>query len=324
MYERNLFIDKIKGVAIILVVWGHCIQYCAGYDFFGNKLFELIYSFHMPLFMAVSGYLFYHSINRRPFKKLITSRFRQLLIPLCIWTLIIIILFPPDNPHSPLEWVKYYSLTLPVTFWFLWSLLLCSLITICINKLLKDSLIAYFIIFIFIILLPNFYGLYFTKYMIPYFFAGYLVHKFNLKSNLTLSIISFLVFSVLVYYWKREYYIYTTLMITAKHLDNFRSIYDDCYRYLAGFVGILVFLAVIRKLPDLKIFEILGRYTLGIYVISGAVLPYLNLLRLHYDPVLYNFIYTPVVAMVIITVCVGLSILISKSKVLNQYLLGGR
>ena len=60
---KNQNIDILKGVAIFLVVFGHCIQYCSqGYfDFFENKVFIFIYTFHMPLFMLISGYLFYNS-----------------------------------------------------------------------------------------------------------------------------------------------------------------------------------------------------------------------------------------------------------------------
>ena len=48
---------------IILVIIGHSIQYGSGSNFiekqmfFNNYLFKFIYSFHMPLFIMISGYL---------------------------------------------------------------------------------------------------------------------------------------------------------------------------------------------------------------------------------------------------------------------------
>ena len=53
------YIDRLKGLAIILVVMGHVLLYCccscdfprAMADFIGKG----IYSFHMPLFMFLSG-----------------------------------------------------------------------------------------------------------------------------------------------------------------------------------------------------------------------------------------------------------------------------
>lgn len=68
--KRNPFLDYTKAFAILLVVVGHCIQYGSGQNylkeelFFDNILFKFIYSFHMPLFMLISGYLFAYGINK--------------------------------------------------------------------------------------------------------------------------------------------------------------------------------------------------------------------------------------------------------------------
>ena len=59
---RNQCVDGLKGFAILLVVLGHCVQYGLGEVNFNNEnyfeypIFKFIYSFHMPLFMLVSGY----------------------------------------------------------------------------------------------------------------------------------------------------------------------------------------------------------------------------------------------------------------------------
>lgn len=319
---RNLYIDKLKGLAIILVVWGHCLQFCVKYDVLNTKLFELIYAFHMPFFMAVSGYLYYQSINRRSFKDLIINRIKQLLIPFLIWSLFFLIAFRWNVSHTFIQWIKNYIYNLPLFFWFIWSLLISSFLTIIINKFFKDSLIAYFLVFLLVVSLPNGLGFYFTKFMLPYFFAGYLVHKYGLKTNKIILVCAFVLFAAAWYFWKDEYYIYTTYMATKQ--ADLQGIYDDCYRYVAGFAGIIVFLFIVKKLPGFKMFEVLGRNTLGIYFISSFSNPYLYLLGLHHHQFLYNFIYTPFITFLIITVCVGLSMLINKSKALNQYLLGGR
>lgn len=62
--ERNIKIDLFKGVAISLVLIGHSIQGACtieNSDCFENIFFKTIYSFHVPLFMLISGYLFYYS-----------------------------------------------------------------------------------------------------------------------------------------------------------------------------------------------------------------------------------------------------------------------
>ena len=61
--QRSPYWDNFKGFLIILVVMGHCMwayrdSHIAGY------LVKLIYIFHMPAFIFVSGYL---SRIKKPF-----------------------------------------------------------------------------------------------------------------------------------------------------------------------------------------------------------------------------------------------------------------
>ena len=57
--KRLNWVDSLKGLLIILVILGHSIQYTIGNACYFNHLWNIIYSFHMPAFMAVSGFLAY-------------------------------------------------------------------------------------------------------------------------------------------------------------------------------------------------------------------------------------------------------------------------
>ncbi len=68
IYKRRIaYIDNLKGIAIILVIVGHIIQKIIRFDYYpkSNEIlelsFEIIYSFHMTLFMVISGFLFDYS-----------------------------------------------------------------------------------------------------------------------------------------------------------------------------------------------------------------------------------------------------------------------
>lgn len=67
MKARNQILDATKGIAIIFVVLGHAIQQVSGLE---NKealnmpILRFIISFHMPLFVFISGYLFYNTLTR--------------------------------------------------------------------------------------------------------------------------------------------------------------------------------------------------------------------------------------------------------------------
>lgn len=79
MAKRIEYLDYAKGIGIILVVLGHILSK-------GNiKIY--IYSFHMPLFFIISGYLFNY-INIINFKEVINKKIKALLIPYLTFSLI--------------------------------------------------------------------------------------------------------------------------------------------------------------------------------------------------------------------------------------------
>lgn len=60
---RLLSFDYLKFFAIFLVVWGHCIEQLCSADSIEDSAYRFIYSFHMPLFMMISGYFSVSSLN---------------------------------------------------------------------------------------------------------------------------------------------------------------------------------------------------------------------------------------------------------------------
>ena len=90
MGKRIEYIDFIKGICIFIVVWGHSIQNMGdGNDFWTNPVHEFICSFHMPIFMLVSGFFFSKSIGK-PLIPNVTRRFKQLIIPCFGWSLVLV------------------------------------------------------------------------------------------------------------------------------------------------------------------------------------------------------------------------------------------
>ena len=56
--ERNQSLDALKYLLILFVVIGHFIQPCRYENIGMGLLYSVIYSFHMPLFVFLSGYFF--------------------------------------------------------------------------------------------------------------------------------------------------------------------------------------------------------------------------------------------------------------------------
>lgn len=81
MKERVIWIDQLKGVAILLVVIGHILWFSMGFadvHINGCLLLKFIYSFHMPLFIFLSGLV----INSVPNVRKLLSKICQFCCPL--------------------------------------------------------------------------------------------------------------------------------------------------------------------------------------------------------------------------------------------------
>jgi acyltransferase len=82
LYLRSSWIDTLKGIGIILVVIGHLSA--NKYD----NLVRYIYSFHMPLFFFISGYLFNLNKYREVPLKFLQKKVKTLLLPYLTFTVI--------------------------------------------------------------------------------------------------------------------------------------------------------------------------------------------------------------------------------------------
>lgn len=122
--QRLQSMDALKFFAIFLVLWGHCVQYLISGEFADKPVYRHIYSFHMPLFMMLSGF-FFAMTCRRGFWKLSVKKFRQLLLPVLCWILIFTIARRTTMGLPSLGELKGAYLS---GLWFLKSAFVCSII----------------------------------------------------------------------------------------------------------------------------------------------------------------------------------------------------
>lgn len=80
--QRINWIDWAKVFAIYLVALGHLLSKTGSEGY----IFNFIYSFHMPFFFFISGYLF--RIKENGFVDFLKSSFRSLLVPYILLNLI--------------------------------------------------------------------------------------------------------------------------------------------------------------------------------------------------------------------------------------------
>ncbi len=349
--QRNLNIDIIKGLAIFLVLWGHSIQYFSikGPDFFDNQMFKFIYSFHMPLFMLISGYLFYFSANKRNLKSLLIAKLKSIGIPIITWGLIGSVLYIIKN-------VLYSNITLEslfiiasnfISLWFLWAVLACSIIVSIVEKLIKSYVIK-IICYIFGILIVYYVfpcGVT-NLFMYPYFLIGfyfcYLQHKIP-KNILKIKYLFVLIFIILIPLYQKKHFIYITgINPFESPLGIFPQTIIDCYRYLIGLVGSVSIITIILEVTKNNIlkklmintFAKLGFISLQIYILQTILLEKLACkIWIHivdyigYNPFtismsIYNYIITPIIAALFGIFILYIAKAIGKNKTISFILFG--
>ena len=340
--ERNQKIDFIRAFAIITVLIGHSIQFGLGPNAgncLENNVFKFIYSFHMPLFMLISGYLFYHTCTDHSFSANILSRFTTLFIPIIMWNIFhFIIYIYHDSSHYAISYFfKKYLSTMIANSWFLWAIFYCSFAVLIVNSFFKDSPVIYLIGLAFTFVIPDSYNLSLYKFMYPYFVIGYFYHKYSktinenyhsLLDNRKTWGLSAVIFAVLLYFFNTDSYIYTT-GYTLLGKDALPQLGIDIYRFFIGLFGsIFIVISLLKIYPKLnnkimKGFSIIGIHSLGIYMISGLIFQYL-LSDLTAWIVHINYLIILLETVIILGISLLISLCIKKFTVTNTLFLGGR
>jgi len=285
--ERDVYWDSLKGVLIILVVLGHVLQ--VGDSRLTITTISWIYSFHMPLFVFVSGY--FSNPDSPSYNK---GCFRIIETYVCV-QLIRCILEDGLNIHSLLipKMALWYLLSL-----FLWKCLLawCPL-KIRENKkaLIITSIILSFVGGIFP--LGTIMSCSRTFCFLPFFILGYCLRGYDYKRlidylNPLYASLLLLVAWVVFYYANKNF-----IMLFAGTESLYRGI--GCFSrqrisiLLCSSLMSLCVLSVTTLLAKLNVLVKLGRATLHIYIFHAIIYMYIlyPLCSMNMLPTNYVYIY---------------------------------
>ncbi|MBO5031745.1 MAG: acyltransferase [Lachnospiraceae bacterium] len=350
--ERELLPDILRGFAIILVVFGHCIQEGSGAAYreealyFSDRLYQFIYSFHMPLFMMVSGYLNWESVKKAQSKKerrmLLARRASALLAPVFLWTAVdyarILITNYINGEPQPEALVFVYLYTAFNNLWFLWAVWWCFLIVYVMHYFLKDNVLIYGLGFLALFIIPDGLGLGAYKYMLPYFISAYYMHGYlqdkgqELKKTPKLWTLAAagLVFAGLFVFYNEDSFIYLTgYKVIGK--NAVKQLWIDLYRMIIGFAGSCFFILLWQYLLDcankmnevrhtnfsFQILRKLGSNSMGIYILSGYLLIFaVQKLILADKP---SYLLNLLEALAVIIVSLLMTIIMKKIPMLRKF-----
>lgn len=205
---RNLPIDLLKSVLVLLVVLGHCIQYVylmEGLSFDDNFIFKFIYSFHMPLFFFISGFLFKPNFCVR-------KKFELLIIPFFFWG---VINYLNNDFEIPFQNYIYEIILNPIiSLWFLWALFIIMCLSSIIFRCLNVRYMVFFpfaMLFFSLILKKYGYGYQFgldlVFWYLPFFSLGFWFNNYSdkitpLNSKIMTPILG-IVFFIFLNFWCR-------------------------------------------------------------------------------------------------------------------------
>jgi fucose 4-O-acetylase-like acetyltransferase len=104
---RERHIDALKGAGILLVVFGHLIEQPSAHSVLLQALYIGIYSFHMPLFVFLSGIFARETLKGRDYQKIAWTLF----FPLVVFQFIYL------GVGQLTDWYSYSPFT---PYWLLW------------------------------------------------------------------------------------------------------------------------------------------------------------------------------------------------------------
>lgn len=322
--KRDYCFDFIKGILIFLVVYGHAIQMSGLGDFKENPINIWIYSFHMPLFIAISGFFSQKTIHQS-FIICVKNKIERLLVPALIWTLIALLY------HMYINQVVF-SVRLVMqsihNIWFLYCLFCLTILANVIWKLKYPVIIS--IVFAIILIavypynnIPMFHALQITRQWPEFLIGLLLLNQLNVMKSVKckdqkffLKVVGIVILFFIYIYW---YY-------NAAILHNQNCIFDSntyVVRIIIQITSTILFFNLFCTIYKFKknkvgVIEHLGSVTMPIYLMH----PYIIQLFIY----CHVFDILPggaiVVSVASIIICIGIYKIIQISPFLSKILFG--
>lgn len=290
--KRIKWIDVAKGLTIILVVSGHLLQtYSNQLDF----VFKLIYSFHMPVFFVLSGYL----INtKKDFHQFCKSKSKSLLLPYFLFCAVLFVFnylksyisgaqneYIAQFKSSALQTILLTHNSFFYTLWFLPCLFISLIITYFFIKYIKNRYIAFSIITILSISIAILQSKH--TFSLPFCIDNAIFASFWVYSGYILKIKN------LDFSKKCKFYpLISIMLLIAVNLltniyiksdvnsDSFRAIkfLNPAIFYLTSILGCSFIFGLSNIISNSKLLQIYGKNSLYIYGFHFLLLPFAHII----------------------------------------------
>lgn len=295
--SRLQWVDYLRGIAIILIVYRHVlIGIQKGNIYVPEVLVNanmIFYSFRMPLFFILSGIFISRSLAKKSLKELVGIKFEKLLYPYLIWSVIQItlqIMFSgvTNSSRSLIDYTYiFYQTRYLDQFWYLPALFNTTIIYLLLKSKLKLNTGFQLILGL---------GLYFAS---PYFqeisiMSDWMAFYFFFAIGDALSVIFFheqtqkffksyvsLLLIIPIFILAQRYYLdhdlgnigATDKLYLSKpdYFKHFKDQVDFLFIALIGCLSMFILSFHLQNLKILSFLRILGYHSLHIYVMHVII-----------------------------------------------------
>ena len=318
MKKRSEEIDILKGIAIVLVIFGHSfikypINICEMK--FWSTLYEFIRGVHMPLFFIVSGYCY---SKKGGYKEYINKKIWRILIPYLVFNLIELIprIFAKQfiNGNNSIAELLFNFAFRGGTLWFLYTLMEIFIIFPLFEKIYnRDN--KYIKVFLLILTI----GLSFLDSnifivdsfctYIVYFYFGFIMKK-NKENKIIVKISEQLKKWYIIILQCIAYVglIYVNITLKLKIIE-----------LIAAFIGISICFGIAYNIKH-KVREILidcGKYSLQLYLLNGYILAIARILIVKILKITNPFF---IVSLIFLIILISGMLIIKKIMIKSKFI----
>lgn len=328
MKKRIAWLDLVKLFTIYLVILGHVTVMMVNGFAVGVRLSHFVCSFHMPLFMMLSGYFVSSKSGEIPLTSVITKKAKQLLLPAftCTAICLVYLFFVRGKVDIRAEIIG--------NSWFLKTLFVYYILFSLLKRLPINDWILCIVSCALLFIIPGCSSMQ-VNLLFPYFWGGYMMRRYNVLENISYSW-NYVTFFILLFaglytlqrYWNIPDYIEINIhsLLSQPHLILFR--------YLVAFAGsiatITTISAIYKRYKENAITTKCAKYgqwTLGVYVLQTILVINIfpDTLAWYVESEwLLDFVIAPLLSLAFLILCIYLIHLISKNKTLDILFFGGQ
>lgn len=320
----------VKVITTILVVLAHVTRFYTigggvikiNYNFFLHYVTSFIYSFHMPLFICVSGAIFSFCVNKRnkykEFDVFVLKKIKRLMIPYFVFgifwvTPVMYILKLTDKNPQNYIWDNIILSFDARHLWFLWTLFVIFVLFWCAFQYLNSEKANIFLgILLFLMAMisnkvPQIFQIQNICYYSFFFWVGYVFDKKKEQIDQFLQKKKWL----LVLEW--AFISFVVLYTYNRVLNLITAIFGMLFLYqIAQIIG--------KNISEFRLYKVIEKNSMGIYLFHPMII---YLLFYYFKKNCNNY---PIISCIIIFgISTLLSLLLSKivRKLRMEWLIGG-